>query len=322
MIIRLAKNVKPIDDSTSIVIEPKGPQIELGRTETSIYSNVVYSTMDAKGKSIQLTMDIQVPNTEGTKPLVVFIPGGGFVIAEKTANLKQRTYVAEKGYVVASITYRTVLNGATWRDSLADVKSAIRYMRAQADRYEINPEKVAVWGQSAGGYLAAIAGTTNGEKQFDIGINLNERSDVQAVVDEFGPSDLSKLADDYDEETREAKYTPGNPLAKFVFGPGTQLSALDDPTALLEANPISYISTKTPPFLELHGSKDRLVSPSQSLLLHTALRAKGLTSTRYVLKGGDHGDMPLLGNESVGITWSTKEVVDIMVEFLAKNLGS
>ena len=96
-----------------------------------------------------------MPKTLGIKPLVVYIPGGGFVLADRTANLNQRTYVAEQGYVVVSITYRTVLNGATWRDSLVDVKSAIRYLRAHADQYCINVDEVAVWGQSAGGYLAA-----------------------------------------------------------------------------------------------------------------------------------------------------------------------
>ena len=95
--------------------------------------------------------------------------------------MRQRAYIAERGYAVASISYRTVLDGATWRDSLADVKSAIRYLGAHTEQYDINPDKVAVWDQSAGGYLAAMAGTTNGEKQFDVGGDLDESSDVQAV---------------------------------------------------------------------------------------------------------------------------------------------
>jgi acetyl esterase/lipase len=322
MIIPIAKTVKPIDDSTSIAIDPTGPQIQCDQTRFSTYSNVVYSTRTTDGNATQQTMDIQVPKTAGMKPLVVYIPGGGFVLAEKTANLNQRAYVSEQGYVVASITYRTVLDGATWRDSLADVKSAIRYLRAHGNQYDINADEVAVWGQSAGGYLAAMAGTTNGDKQFDIGGDLNESSDVQAVVDEFGPSDLSKLAADYDEATQEAKYAPGNPLAKFVIGPGTKLSALDDAAALQATDPITYISSRTPPFIELHGSHDQFVSPSQTLLLHTALRAKGITSTRYVLKGANHGDMPFLGKPSAGVPWSTQEVMGIIVGFFAEHLGS
>ena len=146
-VIPIAKTVNPTDNSTSIVIDLTGPQIQRGHTELSTYSNVVYSTRATKGDTTQLTMDVQVPKTSNKKPLVIFITGGGFVLAEKSANLNQRIYVAEKGYVVASISYRTVLNGATWRESLADVKSSIRYLRAHADQYDINAEKVAVWGR-------------------------------------------------------------------------------------------------------------------------------------------------------------------------------
>jgi len=105
--IPLAKAVKPTDDSTSIVIDPTGPQIQVGQTKLSTYSNVVYSTTATGSMSTAFTMDIQLPKMASGKPLVVFITGGGFVIAQKTANLRQRTYVAERGYAVASICYRT-----------------------------------------------------------------------------------------------------------------------------------------------------------------------------------------------------------------------
>jgi hypothetical protein len=139
------------------------------------------------GKATQLEMDIQAPKTPGRKPLVIFITGGGFVLAPNSANLNQRTYVADHGYVVASITYRTVLNGATWRDTLADVKSAIRYLRANAKTYDIDPDHVAAWGQSAGGYLASFAGTTNGDKQFDVGENLNHSATSKRSSTSSGP---------------------------------------------------------------------------------------------------------------------------------------
>ena len=111
-------------------------------------------------------------------------------------------------------------------------------------------------------------------------------------------------------------------MANFVIAPGTKLSALDDPVALRAADPITYISSRTPPFIELHGSHDQLVSPSQTLLLHTALRAKGIPSTRYVLKSANHGDMPLLGKLSASSPWSTQKVMGIIVDFLDKHLCS
>jgi acetyl esterase/lipase len=318
--IAIAKTIKPSDTDTSIVIDPAGPQIQYGKTGITTHTNVVYSTPKTNGKISQLEMDIQVPSTLGSKPAVVFITGGAFVLANKSASLDQRSYIADQGYVVASITYRTVLARATWRDAVADVKSAIRFLRAHAKTYGISPETVALWGQSAGGYLAALAGATNGDSQFDIGDHLDESSDVQAVVDEFGPSDLSKIAADYDAAMQKAKNRPGNPLAKFVLGPDTELSVDDDPSEVRAANPATYISPRTPPFIELHGSGDQLVSPSQTLLLHTALRAKGIPSTRYVLQGANHGDMPLITDPRAASLWSTKTVMGIIVEFLARHL--
>ena len=139
--IAIAKTIKPANTNTSIVIDPAGPQIQYGQTEITTYSNVAYSTPTAAGRATQLEMDIQVPRTPGRKPVVVFITGGGFVLASNSASLDQRTYIADQGYVVASITYRTVLAQATWRDSVADVKSAIRYLRANASTYGINRTK-------------------------------------------------------------------------------------------------------------------------------------------------------------------------------------
>jgi acetyl esterase/lipase len=261
-----------------------------------------------------------VPKTSGKKPLVVYITGGGFILADKSANLDQRTYVAEQGYVVASIEYRTVKNGATYRDAVADVKSAIRYLRAHADKYDINMSEVAVWGQSAGGYLAAMTGVTNVLKQFEDSGNAGHT--VQAVVDEFGPSDISKIASDFDAAAQKANNAPGNSLAQFVFGPGTHLSVEDDPTAMAAANPVTYVSSSSPPFVLLHGSADQLVSPSQTLIRHNALRAKGVDSTRYVVKGANHGDLTFIGDTKAVLPWSTQQVMGDITTFLGKQLGS
>jgi hypothetical protein len=153
------------------------------------------------------------------------------------------------------------------------------------------------------------------------GQNLNHSSDVQAVVDEFGPSDLSKVAADYDKAAQKGNYQPGNSLAEFVFGPGTKLSIEDDPAAAHAADPTTYISSKTPPFIELQGSHDQLASPSQTLLMHTALRAKGIPSVRYVVKGANHGDLTVPGlTASASHPWSTRKVMSIIVDFLAKQL--
>jgi acetyl esterase/lipase len=318
----IAKTITTSDTSTSVVIDGSGPAITCGKTPVTTYSDVLYDTPTSGGKPVPLKLDVQVPKGAGKKPLVVFITGGGFVLAHKSANLNQRTYIAEQGYVVASIDYRTASNGATYKDTISDVKSAIRYLRAHSDQYGIDPSKVAMWGQSAGGYLAAMTGGTNALEQFEGDGNLGQSSVVQAVVDEFGPSDLSKIASDYDQATQKAKYLAGNSLAQFVFGAGTKLSIQDDPTASAAASPLTYVISSNPPFVLLHGSADALLSPSQTLILHDALCAKGAESTRYVVKGANHGELPFLGCDATLLKqWSSQQVMGVIVRFLHKHLG-
>jgi len=120
---------------------------------------------------------------------------------------------------------------------------------------------------------------------------------------------------------RKADYAAGNPFAQFVFGPGTPLSVQDDPTAMAAANPATYVTPSSPPFVLLHGSADQLASPSQTLILHNALRAKGVDSTRYVVQGANHGDRTFMGDPNAARQWSSQQVVGYIVSFLNKHLG-
>jgi len=320
--IPLAKTVAPSDTSTSVVIDGRGPQIRGGTARLTTYSDILYDTPTSDGKQIPLKLDLQVPASTGKKPMVVYISGGGFVRNDKAANLHRRTYVAQQGYVVASIEYRTVPSGATYRDAVADVKSAIRYLRAHADQYDIKVSKVAVWGESAGAYLAAMTGVTNGLNRFENGSNPGPSATVQAVVDEFGPSDISTVASDYDAAAQKRTYAAGNSFAQFIFGPDTTLSVKDDPAAVAAANPVTHVSSSSPPFLLLHGSADQLVSPSQTLVLHDALRATGVDSTRYLVEGANHGDLTFMGFDAdTAKQWSSQQVMDAITGFLNKHLG-
>jgi acetyl esterase/lipase len=319
--IAMAKTIKKSATGTSTVINPKGAQIRCATSGVTTTHDITYASPTTNGKKSDLKLDIQVPtSTSGKKPLVIYLTGGGFVMADRTANLNQRTYVADQGYVVASIQYRTTKDGATYKDAVADVKSAIRYLRANADKYSIDADQVAVWGQSAGGYLAAMTGATNGEKSFDVGDNLDQSSEVQGVVDEFGPADLSKLAADYDTAAQKANYAAGNSAAQWVYGPGTKKSVADRTSEVAGADPATHISSKTAPFILFHGSSDNLVSPSETLNLHTALRTKGIDSTRYVLTGAGHGDLSFTGDTSASLPWSTQETMGHIVGFLGQHL--
>jgi acetyl esterase/lipase len=317
----VANSVAASDLSTSVVIKPdRADQIRSGNVALDSYADVVFSTRtSATGKTNRLRLDIQIPQAAGTRPLVVYIPGGGFMRAPKEATLDLRTFVAEAGFVVASVQYSTMGDQATYKDGIADVKSAIRYLRANATTYRIDPRKVAVWGESAGGYLAAMTGVTNGIRDFDLGDHLDQASDVQAVIVKFGATDVSKIGADFDAETQQKLYS-GDNLRKYIGAkPGT--GELDLAVASTVANPTTYVKASTPPFLLMHGSQDRLVSPSQTLMLHDALRTAGVDSTRYVLEGANHGDLSFMGDEESGLAWSTNQAMGLIVNFLKQTVG-
>jgi acetyl esterase/lipase len=313
---QLASSIKPSDTSTSIVIHPDpAKQILCGKVQLATYDNVVYSTPNVAQGGRDLRMDIQVPQTPGKKPLVVFVTGGGFVMAMKENDLNLRTYVAEAGFVVASIEYRTVRDGATYKEGVADVKSAIRFLRSHAEQYSIDPAYVGVWGQSAGGYLAAMAGVTNNHDSFELGDNLDQSSSVNAVVDSYGPSDVSKADADFNVEKQSAAEPARRSLYVNGFLPGN--GGLRDPAS----NPIHHVAPSDVTFLIFHGSQDGLISPSQTLILHNALLAAGVNSKRYVLEGANHGDLSFLGDSATGLLWSSTQTMDILVDFFRASLG-
>jgi acetyl esterase/lipase len=315
----LASSTAPSDTSTSYVLYPKAtdPKIQCGVTPLTLRQDITYATVPgAGGQPRELKLDLQTPTTGGPRPLVIYIPGGGFVYADKTGAIGRRTYIAEQGYAVASIEYRTTVDGATYVDGVADVKAAIRFLRANAAQYGIDAGRTALYGESAGGYLAAMVGTTAGVQQFEQGANLNQSDRVQAVVNWFGASDLSKLASDFDPATR-AYYenSTDNPLVKYVEGPNGSQRLLDVPAAVAAANPITYEGPGDPPFEIFHGTNDRAISPSQTLLLHNSLLAKGVPSTRFLVQGAGHGNLVPDGDTSIPM-WNTYQVMGPVMLFL------
>ena len=311
----LAKTIAPAASDTSTVIKPDiAAQISCGKTALKTVNDVTFVDAAANGGGRPLKMDILIPGEARKHPLVIYVPGGGYVRNGKEDALDLRTFVAEAGFVVASINYRTALDGATYPDGVADVKQAIRFLRAHAGDYGIDAAHVAIWGESAGGYLVAMTALTDGDQIYDRGANLDQSSKAQAVVDKFGPTDLSTIAADFDEEAQR-DYRRAIPTLAYVGGL-TPDGKLVDPAS----DPVHHLKGSTPPFLILRGTRDRLVSPSQSLRLHDALRAAGDDSTRYLLDGADHGDLAFLGDIKAGLYWSNTEVMGLIVDFLRAKL--
>lgn len=289
-------------------------EVKISKPMVQLVGNVVYAQVPDRGYiNKPLTMDVIMPLDKQKHPLVVYINGGGFINANKDGYLQQRLDLAEHGYVVASITYR-VAPTSTFPAPLEDVKAAIRYLRAHAATYNIDKEHVGVFGGSAGGYLAAMAGVTNGVKGFDKGDFLNESSDVQAVIDLYGISDINEIGADYSPEIQAAHRSAGATEALWVNGSpvfgGKDGGILANPEGAKAATPMTYISQKTAPFLLMHGDVDTLVSPSQTEILRQALEAKGIEATRYLVKDAAHG----------GPYWVQPEIMQIMRSFLDKHL--
>lgn len=300
--------------SSAMASENRSEELSVQMTVPPIRLNAdfVYSeTFNNMGRPIKLSMDVIQPFSPEPLPAVLFVTGGGFMDAPKTKFIGQRVDMARAGYVVASIDYR-VVPMVTFPGMLEDVKSAVRYMRANAQKFGIDPERIAIMGESAGGYLAAIAATTNGMTEFDKGANLDQSSDVQAAIDLYGLSDLTRVAADYDTERQKKHESEAIPEAMLVNGvpfmEGGAISSDLDKAAY--ANPITHISKNTPPFLLMHGDQDPIVSPSQTAILHDALIEKGIDSTRYVVKGADHA----------GFLWYQPEIMQKVIEFLDENL--
>lgn len=267
----------------------------------------------ANGSDVVLRMDVISPADAGTHPLVVYVPGGGFVMAPKVGGARMRRYVSAAGFVVASVEYRTTRQGATYRDGIADVRAAITHLVDHAGEFGIDPSRIGIWGESAGGYLAAMVGVTNGNEQFD----PHPKGRVLAVVDKFGGSALERLAEGFDDATAAATYAPGNAPARYVQGPTATLIS-ENEAELRAADPTGYLDASTPPFLLFHGTDDRLISPIQTAYLHHALLAAGVDSTRYLVVGAGHGDIAVKSGEDR--YWTTVPMMQLIVDFLRRTL--
>ena len=284
------------------------------KTEVSYIPDIVYSQVPSRGfQNISLQMDILQPKTEAKKPAILFVTGGGFINANRANGLQLREKLADAGYVVASINYR-VAPTATFPQPLEDVKSAIRYLKANADKFGIDARRVGIVGGSAGGYLSAMTGTTSGTKTFDKGDNLNFDSTVRCAVDLYGISDPTKIGADFPADVQKKHQSAGATEALWVNGSpvfgGKDGGILADKETAEKANPIHYISKSSAPMLLMHGTADTVVSPSQTDLLYQALQQKGIESERYVIPHAQHG----------GVYWVQDNVIDVITAFFNKHL--
>jgi len=267
----------------TLAVVPGGATVCLGTEPpggmpqgTTVHRDLAYVT---DGHPRQ-RLDLYLPEAEPPLPLVVYIHGGAFRAGDK-AEHPPLEYLAE-GYALAAINYR-LSQHALFPAQIEDCKAAVRWLRAHASEYGLDPGRFAAGGTSAGGHLAAMVGTAHHVKVFDVGEHLDVSSGVQAVLDYFGPTDFLQM-DAHRLPSGMVHDTPDSPESQLVGGP---IQGNEDRVA--RANPITYVTADAPPFLIVHGDRDPLVPHHQSELLASALERAGVPVTFYTVEGGGHG---------------------------------
>lgn len=234
-------------------------------------------------------------------PVVVFVQGSAWFKQNCYSGLPNLVDIARMGYIVASVEYRPS-DLAPWPGFLTDVKAAIRFLRANAEKYGVDKDRIGIWGDSSGGHTSLLVGSTGWTREFDDDRYPDESSAVRCVVDFYGLSDISKLNDGY---ARDPMYMDTSmPAPEDIL---FRTKVLDHPEVTVPANPMNYIHADKdyPPFLIMHGDEDGTVPFNQSVRMYEKLVEEGKRVDFYRVKGAGHG-----------VRMWTDEVVGIVGKFL------
>lgn len=262
------------------------PLAKLGTVER----NLTYCTLDG----VELKLDAYYPaSADGRWPALVYIHGGSWTGGDKRspATLQDRVALVEAGFLVVSINYRLAPE-YLFPAMIHDARCAVRYLRAHADEYNLDPGRIGAFGNSAGGHIAALLGLADDYAGWDVGDYLEYSSAVGAVVDLYGPADLTALLENNTER---------------VF-------RNED---LAVASPVNHVTDNAPPFLILHGDRDRLVPLAQSQALYARLTEHAARAELVVVRGGGHGFTPA---DSPDMQPTREEVTQLMVGFFLQVL--
>jgi acetyl esterase/lipase len=258
--------------------------------------NITYG----KAGDTELKLDLAQPQGEGPFPAIVFIHGGAWYQGSRQGYRGQIQEAAKRGYVAATISYRLMKFDESKKETttatpifpaqIHDAKAAIRWVRANATKYHVNPDRIGVTGGSAGGHLSLMVGLTDpgSNLEGDSG-NPGQSSRVQAVVNVFGPTEMATC--------HEKSALPW--VARLFVG-GTPNEVPDRYKA---ASPITYVSKDDPPVLTLHGDKDALVPVEQAKMLDEKMKAVGASHTLMVFEGQGHGFGGEHGKKAADATW-------------------
>ncbi len=302
--------VKPTETAT-ISVAPPGRGNPGGGNSTSIvavpsFSDVAYANISSAEK-----LDLYIPTGEGPFPVVILVHGGAFLMGDKAAGDATTgiDQLLSQGFAVASVNYR--LSGeAKAPAQIQDIKAAVRFLRANAKDYKLNPEKFGAWGGSAGGSLVSLLGTSCGVTELEgaeLG-NAEQSSCVQAVVDWFGPIDFLQMDAQFTGTSCPVNHDAADsPESQLVGGP-----IQENVDAVKLVNAMTYITSDDPAYFIQHGTADCNVPPQQSQLFYDALSSTiGVDKvTLTLLDGAGHG----------GSQFTTEENLNLVIDFFNMNL--
>lgn len=259
--------------------EPAAKPLPAELASYKVLRNLDYAGTDNPRQKLDLLLPQD--QTDTPRPVIVYIHGGAWLGGDKrhASNHLSRLLkvTGSPRYAFASIGYR--LSGeAIWPAQIHDCKAGIRWIRANAEKYNLDPDRIAVWGPSAGGHLVAMLGTSGDDKAMegDVGPHTTTSSRVTCVANFFGPTDFLQMGGSHNDADSPESRLVGGAIQEHVEEVAT-------------ANPITYVSKDDPPFLTVHGTQDRLVPYSQVVLLHEALERSDLDSTLITVNEGGHG---------------------------------
>jgi len=266
--------------------------------EANITRDIEFARVDGK----PLRLDLYLPKDVANPPLVVFMHGGSWR-AGKRADCAM-TWIVPKGFALASIDYR-LSQQAVFPAQIFDCKGAVRWLRANASKYGYDARRIAIAGASAGGHLAVLLGTSGGVKELEgeTGGHPEKSSQVQAIVDFYGPTDFILRAQEQPEFTDK-------PTGQVFQLLGHGVKEREDRAKL--ASGAWHVTKDDPPLLAIHGTKDTRVRPNQTQRIHDAYQAMGLESSVHLVEGAGHG----------GKGFDTAEVQAAVTAFLEKHLKS
>jgi len=264
---------------------------DAAKSPVVVERGIVYG--HAGERALHLDLCRSLKKEKKRAPAVVWIHGGGWESGSKDQFLQSIVSYAERGYVAVSVEYR-LSQEAIFPAQIHDCKAAVRFLRAHANKYGIDPDRIGVSGYSAGGHLAALLGASGGVKELEGAGGWPEHSSrIQAVSTSAGPSDFLALGED-EEFMRASEKTKDDAYHKLLGG-----SPLEQMELARLASPTAHVTPDAPPFLIFHGTKDELVPYYMATRLYEALKRNGTDVELVPIEDGGHTDWRLWSWETI-----------------------